>query len=227
MIPWENLDRTPAPGGSTLSLHRRGHEYVIRVDGKDLMSNRMHGSEDALASLACAGLAQKKHVRVLIGGLGMGFTLRAALDHLASDAVVEVAELVPGVIAWNRGVLGPLAGGPLEDPRVVVREGDVVSFIAGSRDRYDAILLDVDNGPDALTSPENARLYGNRGLGRIRAALRRQGVVGVWSAADDARFTARMMRAGYEVRVERVLARHNATRPRGKRHVIWIAQRCD
>ena len=227
MIPWENLDRVPAPGGATLSLHRRGHEYVIRVDGKDLMSNRMHGSEDALASLGCAGLAKKKGVRVLIGGLGLGYTLRAALDSLAPDASVEVAELVPGVIAWNRGVLGPLAGSPLEDPRVVVREGDVVAFIAGSRERYDAILLDVDNGPDALTSPENARLYGMRGLGRIHGALRRRGVVGIWSVADDPRFTARMMRAGYEVRVERVLARHNATRPSGKRHVIWIAQRRD
>ena len=227
MIPWENLDRAPAPGGATLSLHRRGNEYVIRVDGKDLMSNRMHGSEDALATLGCADLGQKKGARILIGGLGMGFTLRAALDRLGPDAVVEVAELVPAVLAWNRGVLAPLAGAPLTDPRVVVHEGDVVALIAASRGRYDAILLDVDNGPDALTSPENARLYGPRGLGRIHAALRRQGVVGVWSAGDDTRFTARMMRAGYEVRVERVLARHNAARPRGKRHVIWIARRRD
>jgi len=227
VIPWENLDRARAPGGAELSLHRRGDEYVIRVGGSDLMNNRQHGSEDALAELGCAGLGTAPRARVLIGGLGMGFTLRAALDRLAPTAAVEVAELVPAVIAWNRGLLAPLAGAPLEDPRVTVHTGDVVALIAGSRDRYDAILLDVDNGPDALTSPSNARLYGVNGLARIRTALAPHGILGVWSAADDVRFTARMARAGYEVRVERVLARHNARRPRGKRHVIWIARRRD
>jgi spermidine synthase len=227
VIPWENLERAKAPGGAELSLHRRGDEYVIRVAGADLMSNRMHGSEDALAALGCADLGAHPDARVLIGGLGMGYTLRAALDLLGPSAKVDVAELVPAVIAWNRGVLAPLAGSPLDDPRTRVEAVDVVAAIADARDYYDAILLDVDNGPDALTSPSNARLYGMNGLTRIRGALRRGGVLAVWSVADDVRFTERMARAGYEVRVERVLARHNARRPGGKRHVIWIARRRD
>lgn len=227
MIPWENLERAKAPGGAELSLHRRGDEYVIRVDGHDLMSNRMHGSEESLAGLGCADLRARPDARVLIGGLGMGYTLRATLDLLGPQAKVDVAELVPAVIAWNRGVLAPLAGSPLDDPRTRVEAMDVALAIADARDHYDAILLDVDNGPDALTSPSNARLYGLNGLMRIRGALRKGGVLAVWSVADDVRFTARMARAGYEVRIERVLARHNAKRPRGKRHVIWIARRRD
>ena len=229
MIPWENLDRAPAPGGSELTLHRRGSEYVIRVGRADLMSSRQHGSEDALATLCCAGLRSVKGVRVLIGGLGMGFTVRAALDALGPGARVDVAELVPAVVRWNRGVLAPLAGQPLADPRVHVIEDDVVHVIGAQKARYDAILLDVDNGPDALTAPSNARLYGPAGLGRAHAALRDRGLLGVWSAEDDARFTARLGRAGFSVRVERVLARHAigdvAPRKQGKRHVIWVAQR--
>lgn len=229
MIPWENLDRAPAPGGAELTLHRRGAEYVIRVGRADLMSSRQHGSEDALATLGCAGLRSQKGARVLIGGLGMGFTVRAALDALGPSAHIDVAELVPAVVRWNRGVLAELAAHPLADPRVHVIEDDVVRVIAARKQHYDAILLDVDNGPDALTAPSNARLYGPAGLSRAHAALRGRGVLGVWSAEDDARFTARLGRAGFSVRVERVLARHAigdlAPRKQGKRHVIWMAQR--
>ncbi|MET0283594.1 MAG: spermidine synthase [Polyangiales bacterium] len=225
MIPWEKLGEAPAPGGGTLTLHRRGHEYSIRVDGKDLMGNRQHGSEDALAQLGCEGLKDVPRARVLIGGLGMGFSLRAALDVLRPDAKVEIAELVPAVVAWNRGPLSPLAGDPLHDKRVEVHEGDVVPRIAAARARYHAILLDVDNGPDALTSPGNARLYGAAGLHSAGTALIPGGTLAIWSAEDDARFTARLERAGFRVRVERVLARHNGTKRGGKRHVLWLAQR--
>jgi spermidine synthase len=224
VIPWEKLGEADAPGGGKLTLHRRGHEFSIRIDGKELMGNRQHGSEDALARLGCEALAEVAKARVLIGGLGMGFSLRAALDVLRPDAKVEVAELVPAVVAWNRGPLSPLAGAPLEDRRVEVHEGDVVAQIAAARARYHAIMLDVDNGPDALTSPGNARLYGPAGLARARAALRPGGTLAVWSAEGDPRFSARLERAGFRVRVERVLARHNGSKRGGKRHVLWLAQ---
>jgi spermidine synthase len=225
MIPWETLARASAPGGSALSLHRRGEEYVIRVDGQDLMGSRQHGSEETLAELGCAGLREVRGARVLIGGLGLGFTVRAALTMLGPDAKLEVAELVPAVIAWNRGVLAHLAAAPLDDPRVSVHEGDVATLIAGRRAAYDAVLLDVDNGPSALTAPGNARLYGPRGLEQAGHCLRPKGVLAVWSVSDDARFTARLERAGFQVKVERVLARHGTTKRTGKRHVLWLAQK--
>jgi spermidine synthase len=223
MIPWETLERVDTAAGSTLTLHRRGEEYVIRIDGQDLMGSRLSGSERALAELGCARYAQKRSARVLVGGLGMGFTLRTTLDHLRSDASIEVAELVPEVVSWNRGVLAPLAGAPLLDPRVAVVERDVGRIIAESSRRYDAILLDVDNGPGALTSPANAHLYTPAGLARARAALRPAGTLAIWSAADDASFTSRLQRAGYEVAVERPLARHNQAKRGRKRHVLWLA----
>jgi len=225
MIPWETLGRTPAPGGSELTLHRRGTEYVIRVDGKDLMGSRQHGSEDAMAQLGCQGLEQQPRARILIGGLGMGFTVRAALDVLGPQAAVQVAELVTTVVAWNRGPLAALAGSPLEDPRVSVYEGDVAVLISQSRSRYDAILLDVDNGPSALTSPGNAQLYGPAGLARASAALKPHGLLVVWSVCDEPKFTEKLTRAGFEVRLERVLARHNGSKKGGKRHVLWLARK--
>jgi spermidine synthase len=225
MIPWENLDQVEAPGGGKLSLHRRGHEFSIRIDGKELMGNRQHGSEDALSTAGCAHVLQTPRARVMIGGLGMGFSVRAALDVLRKDALVEVVELVPAVVAWNRGPLASLAGAPLEDPRVEVVTCDVVEQIARSRSHYDAILLDTDNGPDALTAPGNARLYGPAGLEKAARALRPGGMLAIWSASDDARFTARLKRAGYHVRVERALARHNGSKRGGKRHVLWLAQK--
>jgi len=225
LIPWETLGRSPAPGGSELSLHRRGEEYVIRVDGKDLMGSRQHGSEDAMAQLGCQGLEQAPRARILIGGLGMGFTVRAALDVLGPQAAIQVAELVPAVVAWNRGPLAALAGSPLEDPRVSVHEGDVAVLISTSRSRYDAILLDVDNGPSALTSPGNAQLYGPAGLKCASAALKPHGLLVVWSVSDEPKFTAKLERAGFEVRLERVLARHNGNKKGGKRHVLWLARK--
>ena len=225
MIPWEQLGRVLVPGGVELSLHRRDQEYVIRVNGYPLMGSREHGSEDSLAHLGCAGLRDKAKPRVLIGGLGMGYTVRAALDVLGPQAAVDVAELVPAVIAWNRGPLAHLAGAPTADRRVKVLQGDVVPLIAKSRDRYDAMLLDVDNGPNALTSPANARLYGPAGLARSKVALKQGGILAIWSDADDPRFTVALEKAGFEVRVERALARHNGTKKGGKRHVLWLARR--
>jgi spermidine synthase len=225
LIPWEALGRTKAPGGAELSLHRRGREYVIRVDGQELMGSRQHGSEDALAQLGCKGLEQVPRARVLIGGLGMGFTVRAALDVLGPDAAIQVAELVPAVVEWNRGPLAELAAAPLADPRVSVFLGDVVALIAESRSRYDAILLDVDNGPAALTSPGNAKLYGPAGLERASAALKPRGLLVVWSVSDEPKFTAKLTRAGFEVQLERVLARHNGAKRGGKRHVLWLARK--
>ena len=202
-----------------MTLVRRGEEYVIRVDGQDLMGSRQHGSEEALAKLGCAALAQAAGARVLIGGLGMGFTMRAALDALPKDARVDVAELVPAVVRWNRGPLAHLADRPLDDRRGHVIEGDVTQVIARAVNTYDAILLDVDNGPDALTSPTNARLYGSAGLASAARALKARGLFGVWSARDDSRFTARLTRAGFVPRVEQVPARHGGK----KRHVLWLS----
>lgn len=219
MIPWERLDEGAVPGGGKLELWRRGDEYVIRVDGHDLMSSRVSGSEIALAERGCARLGEGAP-RVLIGGLGMGFTLAAALAALPAEAEVVVAELAPVVVAWNRGPLAHLALQPLDDPRATVHEGDVADLIAGER-RWDAILLDVDNGPDGLTRASNSRLYTDRGLCAAHAALRPGGVLAVWSAFDDPGFTARLRRAGFAVATERVRARGS----RGARHIIWLARR--
>ena len=220
MIPWKLLDSVKAPGGSTMSLTQRDTEFVIRVDGDDLMNSRIHGSEDALGSLGCAGLREQKHVRVLIGGLGMGFTARAVLDSLSSDAQVDVCELVPAVAAWNRGPLAHLAKNPLGDRRVRLLEEDVGHVIARSNGIYHAILMDVDNGPAAMTTPTNAGLYGVPGLQRAHRALRPRGVFAVWSAFDAFDFTRRLRSCGFETKVEHVRAHAG----KGSRHLVWIAQ---
>lgn len=220
MLPWRELGRAVAPDGSELVLRRRGDEFVIRVGGVDLMSSRMHHSEDRLAELGCAGLRTTRNARVLVGGLGMGFTARASLASLGSDAEVVVAELVPEVVAWNREHLAAFAGHPLDDRRLSLCTEDVVDVIDRSRKGFDAILLDVDNGPEALTSAGNARLYSERGLARITAALRPRGTLAVWSAAEQPRFTAKLRRAGFEVSVERVRERPNA----GAMHCVWLAR---
>ncbi|MCU0685579.1 MAG: hypothetical protein MUF34_25610 [Polyangiaceae bacterium] len=223
MKPWELIDRVPVPGTSgTMSLLQRGHERSIMVDGAQLMSSLVHGSEDALAELACGRVAGRTGARVLIGGLGMGFTLAAALRTLGPDAEVVVAELVPGVIAWNRGPLGPVAGRPLDDPRAAVVEGDVARPIGEAPARWDAILLDVDNGPAGLTRPANDWLYAPPGLEAARAALRPRGVLAVWSAAPDRAFTRRLERAGYDVELLPLRARGRAG---GQRHLVWLATR--
>ena len=224
MIPWELLGEARVAGdGKRLSLYRRDREYSIRLGGGggELMNSRSHGSEEALAGLGCAGLADRVHAHVLIGGLGMGFTLATALARLGAAARVTVAELVPEVVAWNRGPLGELAGHPLRDPRVVVHEGDVARLIDDAPPRsYDAILLDVDNGPEGLTRTDNDWLYGCEGLAAAYAALRAGGVLAVWSAGHDPAFTGRLLKAGFDVEERRVRARGS----RGARHVIWLAR---
>jgi len=186
----------------------------------ELMNSRRSGSEEALASLACAALGGPGP-RVLIGGLGMGFTLRAALAALPAFAQVEVAELVPAVVAWAHGPMAELFAGSLEDPRVTVRQADVADLIAAGRGAYDAILLDVDNGPGGLTTEANDGLYGAAGLSRAAAALKPGGVLAVWSATKDAPFVQRLARGGWTV--EEHQARPGGRR--GARHVIWLARR--
>lgn len=223
MIPWELLDSVQMPGnGEALRLYKRGEEFSIRVDTHELMNSRLHGSEDALADLACARIADRSSSRVLIGGLGMGYTLAAALRRLGAGGQVIVAELVPAVVAWNRGPLAELAGRPLQDHRVTVREVDVARLLEGERQAYDAILLDVDNGPVSLTRKGNDRLYARAGLDVAFAALRPKGVLAFWSAAPDRAFVQRLRRVGFQVDEVSVPARG----PRGgRRHTIWLAER--
>ena len=222
MKPWELLGDSHTPDGTHLTLMKRDREHVIFADGKILMSSRMHGSEEALAALACAHITKASAPRVLVGGLGLGFTLRATLDVLQPRASVVVAELVPGVVEWNRGPLGPLAGHPLDDPRVRVAEGDVTVIMRKDTERFDAILLDVDNGPDAFTSALNAGLYANHGVTLAHATLRPGGVLAVWSAWEDRKFEQRLRWAGFAVSMHRVRAR---LKQGGPRHTIFLAKR--
>ncbi len=223
MIPWILLDSAPVPGnGGELRLYRRGDEFSIRIAGHgELMNSRIHGSEDALAEQTCARLVDRSEPRLLIGGLGMGFTLAAALQRIGDPARVVVAELVPAVVAWNRGPLGEHAGHPLQDPRVAVREGDVARILNTQQSAYDAILLDVDNGPEGLTRKENDWLYSMDGLSAAYAALRPRGVLAVWSAGPAPDFLQRLRKLGFEVEELRVRARGS----KGSRHVIWFARR--
>jgi spermidine synthase len=207
--------------GSEMTLARRGDEHSIRVDGNVLMTSRSHGSEEKLAERGCAGLGAVPRARVLIGGLGMGFTARAALAALRPDAVVDVVELIGAVVRWNRELIGHLAGAPLLDPRVRVIEGDVADVIAAARDHYDAILLDVDNGPEAFTSRDNERLYSRQGLRRAREALRHNGVLAIWSTFQSPAFTARLREADLETSFERVRA---SGRSNGV-HSLWLGRR--
>jgi spermidine synthase len=223
MIPWEFLGSTRAPGGGEeLSLYRHGNEFSIRVRNRPLMDSTVHGSEDALAELACARIAQRASPRILIGGLGMGFTTGTALRHLGPAAQVVVAELVPAVVEWNRTYLGDLAGRPLEDSRVTLRVMDVAEVLRREQNAYDAILLDVDNGPQGLTRQGNNWLYADVGLGAARTALRDRGVLAVWSAGPERAFARRLRRAGFTVEEVNVRARGDRG---GRQHVVWLAQR--
>jgi spermidine synthase len=223
MIPWKFLDSAQLPGnGGELRLYRRGDEFSIRVDGNELMNSRSHGSEEALAELACARISGRPRPRVLIGGLGMGYTLSAALRRLGAAARVVVAELSPEVVEWNRSLLGDLAGYPLDDPRVTVREVDVAHVLREAHGVYDAILLDVDNGPEGMTHEDNDWLYTRAGLEAGFDALRAAGVLAVWSASPDRAFRERLRRVGFQVEELRVRARGHR---KGGRHTIWIAQR--
>jgi spermidine synthase len=203
----ELLGEALTPDGTVLKLTRRDKEFIILADGKNLMSSDMHGSEEVLATLACGRVRTLKRPCVLIGGLGMGFTLRAALDLLPPDATVIVAELVPAVVQWNCGPLGPLAGHPLDDKRVRIEIGDVAATLRSSSDRFEAVLLDVDNGPSAFATSDNAWLYDDRGIAAVRAALKVDGVLAVWSARDDRKFEKRLRYGRFAVQVERVRGR--------------------
>lgn len=221
MKPWELLGQTETPEGEQLTLTRHGSELVILASGQTLMSSRMHGSEEALATFACARARTLEAPRCLVGGLGMGFTLRAALDLLPPDATVIVAELVPAMVDWNRGPLGPLARHPLRDKRVVIEVGHVADTVRSNTGRFDVVLLDVDNGPSAFTASDNSRLYDDRGLAAARAALRPGGVFAVWSSREDRRFEQRLRYAGFDVTVERVRGR---LKKGGPRHVIFLGR---
>jgi len=224
--PWNLIDSSEIPaGGGELRLYRRGDDYSIMiVGGGELMSSRSHGSEDALAELGCRHLAASPRPHVLVGGLGMGFTLAAALKQLGPEAEVTVAELLPAVVRWNREHLGTFAGHPLDDPRTRLAAGDVAALLKSGHAAFDAILLDVDNGPEGLTHRENDWLYSAAGLHAAFDALRPGGVLAVWSAGPDAPFAERLRRAGFLVEEQRVRA-HRAGK--GARHTVWIARRGD
>ncbi|MER9951686.1 hypothetical protein [Mesorhizobium sp. M0047] len=220
MIPWVQLDSAKTPDGTQeLRLKRRGSEFSIMLGTNELMNSRLSGSEEALAKLSCQKIAGHRRPRILIGGLGMGFTLRAALAELGNDASIVVAELVPAVVAWARGPMTEIFGGCLDDPRVIIHGTDVGQLIQSDPAAWDAILLDVDNGPEGIVHKSNNALYSLQGLGAARAALKPGGVLAVWSQGPDSDFTRRLKRAGFAV--EEVNTRANGKR--GARHVIWIA----
>ena len=223
MNPWILLDETTVPGdGGVLKLYQRAFEFSISVKNEELMNSRMHGSEDALAELACKRMADRENPRILIGGLGMGFTLAAALENLEQNAEVLVAELVPAVVKWNRTHLAELAGRPLNDPRVTVLESDVRKVIKAGKESYDAILLDVDNGPDGLTHEGNDHLYSHNGLAEAKVALKPRGILAVWSAERDPSFSKRLRGSGFKM--EEVSVRARGKRG-GRRHTIWLAEK--
>ncbi len=222
MIPWVLLGSARVPGDDgEMRLYQRGSEFSIRVDHYELMNSRGHGSEDALGTLAAERIRGRSRARVLVGGLGMGFTAAALLKDLGSCGEVVVAELVPEVVVWNHGPLGAVAEHPLADPRLTVREADVAQVIRTERGAWDAILLDVDNGPAGMTTDANDWLYSLDGLRASFAALRPAGVFAVWSSGDDASFTKRMKQAGFVTEQIRVRDRGSA----GARYLIWIGSR--
>ncbi len=225
MLPWIHLATASAPDGDTLRLLRRGDEFSIRLeDGNELMNSRLGGSEQALATLALDRVARRPAPCVLIGGLGMGFTLRAAQEVASPDARLIVSEIVPDLIEWADRHMAAVFGDCLADPRVEVQTGDVLAAIRGARGEFDAILLDVDNGPDGLTRAGNDALYGEEGLRSARRALVPGGVLAVWSAAPDLAFSKRLSQCGFEASAHTIRA---GRAKRGARHTIWIAARTD
>jgi spermidine synthase len=224
MIPWSLLDTAQVPGGGELRLMQRGAEFSIKLGTDELMNSRLSATEQALATIACEKIRIRKRPSkrpsILIGGLGMGFTLRAALTVLGTEAHIIVAELVPAVVAWARGPLAKLSGDSLADPRVRIHEGDVGDLIRSGRLAYDAILLDVDNGPRGMTRKANDRLYDLKGLRAAHAALRLGGVLAVWSSGPDTKFTTRLRKTGFKV--DEIPLRAKGPRG-GARHFIWTA----
>lgn len=221
MIRWSHIDTAVVPGdGGELRLMQRGTEFSIMSGSIELMNSRLSGSERALATLVCERLSSRPAAHLLVGGFGMGFTLRAALEALGPRGRVTVGELVPAVIDWARGPMAHISGECLKDPRLTLAVGDVGELIAAGRASYDAILLDVDNGPEGLSRPANDRLYDAQGLAAARRALTPGGILAVWSSAPDEGFTRRLRKAGYAAEEVRVRATGGK---RGARHVIWLA----
>ncbi len=216
----ELLAETRTPDGAALTLVRQSGRLQVQVNGIILMSSHVHGSEEAMAHISCAPLHDKVRATVLVGGLGMGYTLRATLDALGPDAEVTVSELHPALVEWNRGVLGPLAGHPLADPRVKLVEGDVAALLRASPGAFDVVLLDVDNGPEAFTSSKNAWLYSQAGLGVVRSSLRPGGMLVVWSAFPAPGFPSALARAGLRAETVNVRARLK----KGSRHVLYVGR---
>jgi spermidine synthase len=224
VIPWSLLDTAQVPGGCELRLLRRGAEFSIRLGRDELMNSRLSATEQALATIACERIKARKRPHILIGGLGMGFTLRAALTVLGKQAHITVAELVPAVVVWARGPMAKLSGDSLTDPRVRIRETDVGDLIRTARSEYDAILLDVDNGPEGMTRKANDSLYDLKGLRASQVALRPGGVLAVWSSGPNPKFTARLRKAGFAV--DEIPVRAKGLRG-GAQHFIWTAMRQD
>lgn len=223
MIPWLQIDTARVPGADVeLRLMRRGAEFSMMLDQNELMNSRLSGSEEVLATLACKTIEAVKRPHLLIGGLGMGFTLRAALATLGSEARITVAELVPAVIAWAHGPMADIFGDSLADPRASIRAADVVDVIQSHPSAFDAILLDVDNGPEGLIRKANDALYDLKGLKTIRRALRPGGVLAVWSSGPHPLFAKRLRDAGFAVNE---VAVHATAKRSGARHVIWFATR--
>jgi len=229
MIPREHIGTALVPGGVELRLYRHGRDFIIALDRNELMNTRMSGSEKALATMTLERLDQTGQARaphLLIGGYGMGFTLRAALAAVGKDASITVAELVPEIVDWARGPMAEVTAGCLDDPRVVLVKDDVALLIGAASGGYNAILLDVDNGPDGLTRRENDRLYSRSGLQQARKALAPDGILAVWSAHRDPAFTRRLREAGFEVDEVSVRARIDSDgKGKGARHVIWFARK--
>ena len=223
MIPWEVIDRANVPGqDGDITLRKRGMEFSIRTSGTELMNSRLHGSEETMAELTVKRLSQKPGLKILIGGLGMGYTLAAALEHSKTDTHIMVSELIPAIVRWNRDYLGHLAGMPLNDPRVTIATEDVAKTANKKKSAWDAILLDVDNGPEGLTRKANDRLYSKAGLNSFSSALRPGGILSVWSCRPDEAFTRRLIQCGFNTRTEAVRARKSG---KGSRHTIWLAEK--
>lgn len=221
MIPWQKLGETTMPGGGPMTLMQRGSEFSVMSGTITLMNSRMSNSEEQLANMSAARLGSRSAPRILIGGLGLGFTLRAALKCFAADSEITVAELVPEIVEWARGPLEPLHGDSLDDPRVRIHLGDVSTAITAAKP-FDAILLDVDNGPDGLFRPANDRLYNAAGLAAAKAAVTPGGHLAIWSSHPDDRFTRRLKQTGMQVDQITVRARSNG---KGDRHTLWFATR--
>jgi spermidine synthase len=222
MIPWEEIGRAEIPGQKKeVTLRRRGSEFSIRTFDTELMNSRRHGSEESLAELACHRF-KKSNPNILIGGLGMGYTLAAAIEHTGLDSSITVSELIPAVVTWNREHLGHLAGMPLNNPKINVKIEDVAKTIGKEKSAWDIILLDVDNGPDGLTQKSNDRLYSISGLKKSFFALRPKGILGIWSSKGDATFSKRLEKSGFKVDIKAVKARKSEKK---LKHTIWLAEK--